>query len=98
MGETEKTENEFVELLTELSNEYLGDTYHILTKFKSLKSSNCNHFSSELCLRLVDKEIPKWINRLANIASCIPCFVPPNASIVNAPTKEDYDKAQRSND
>ncbi|GJD12126.1 DeSI-like protein At4g17486 [Galdieria sulphuraria] len=47
--------------------EYPGSSY-------SLFYNNCNHFSNDLCERLCGKSIPKWINRLAFLASYIPCI------------------------
>ncbi|KAG5456094.1 MAG: PPPDE putative peptidase domain-containing protein [Olpidium bornovanus] len=41
-----------------------------------ITSSNCNHFTSDLCQRLIGKPAPAWINRLAKFANLVPCLVP----------------------
>ena len=37
---------------------------------------NCNHFSDELCSRLVGVGIPSYLNRLAWLGTIFNCFVP----------------------
>ena len=46
-----------------------------INSYDMLKN-NCNHFSDELCMILVDSSIPNYVNRLALIFSCFPCLVP----------------------
>ena len=43
---------------------YHGDSYHLIVK-------NCNHFCEDICRKLTGKRIPKWINRLARLGTCI---------------------------
>eukprot|EP00013_Stygamoeba_regulata_P022603 CAMPEP_0177657404 /NCGR_PEP_ID=MMETSP0447-20121125/16163_1 /TAXON_ID=0 /ORGANISM="Stygamoeba regulata, Strain BSH-02190019" /LENGTH=329 /DNA_ID=CAMNT_0019161749 /DNA_START=70 /DNA_END=1059 /DNA_ORIENTATION=+ len=45
-------------VLIPLSVQYRGNVYHRLRR-------NCNHFSNDMCLLLLNKPIPRWINRLA---------------------------------
>ncbi|KAI9248913.1 PPPDE putative peptidase domain-containing protein [Sporodiniella umbellata] len=56
-------------VLSDLSNEYTGSSYHLLTR-------NCNHFSNELCKRLTGKSLPGWINRAAKVGTLFPCILP----------------------
>eukprot|EP01126_Amoeba_proteus_P052118 TRINITY_DN626_c0_g1_i5.p1 TRINITY_DN626_c0_g1~~TRINITY_DN626_c0_g1_i5.p1 ORF type:complete len:137 (+),score=13.94 TRINITY_DN626_c0_g1_i5:189-599(+) len=56
-------------VINSLKKEFNGSEYHIL-------NLNCNHFSRKLVRELTGLEIPAWINRLAVLASYIPCCVP----------------------
>lgn len=42
----------FEAILAKIKKEYLGNSYNILTK-------NCNHFTDDLCKRILHKGIPK---------------------------------------
>jgi hypothetical protein len=56
-------------IIKEVSDEYLGERYNLLT-------NNCNHFTSALCERLTGKAAPGWLNRAASIGLALPCVVP----------------------
>nr|CAG8537945.1 7315_t:CDS:2 [Entrophospora candida] len=58
---------EIINIIDELSEEWKGNTYQLLTR-------NCNHFTNELCLKLVGKAAPNWINRAARFGSYFPCI------------------------
>ncbi|KAH3762415.1 DeSI protein [Pelomyxa schiedti] len=62
MGTTNVSYSRLQSILDELGSQFTGTSYHPLNK-------NCNSFSNALCLKLVGKEIPAWINRLAYIGS-----------------------------
>ncbi|XP_026379955.1 uncharacterized protein LOC113274786 [Papaver somniferum] len=47
------------QILRELSREWPGESYDLLSK-------NCNHFCDEFCERLDVPKIPAWVNRFAN--------------------------------
>ncbi|XP_057952585.1 deSI-like protein At4g17486 [Malania oleifera] len=47
------------QILRELSREWSGSSYDLLSK-------NCNHFCDELCERLGVPKLPGWVNRFAN--------------------------------
>ncbi|KAM5557422.1 hypothetical protein ABKV19_024680 [Rosa sericea] len=47
------------QILRELSREWPGFTYDLLSK-------NCNHFCDELCERLGVPKLPGWVNRFAH--------------------------------
>ncbi|KAB1220118.1 hypothetical protein CJ030_MR3G005605 [Morella rubra] len=47
------------QILRELSREWPGNSYDLLSK-------NCNHFCDEFCERLGVPKLPGWVNRFAN--------------------------------
>ncbi|KAK6363706.1 hypothetical protein TWF730_001126 [Orbilia blumenaviensis] len=63
------TPDQIHDTLVEVSQEFLGTSYNVLTR-------NCNHFTSYLCEKLTGKPAPKWINRAASIGVALPCVVP----------------------
>ncbi|CAI2355106.1 unnamed protein product [Caenorhabditis sp. 36 PRJEB53466] len=65
VGETDHTSTDVRKLIKALGEEFRGDRYHLISR-------NCNHFSSVLARHLTGKEIPGWINRLANLSGSIP--------------------------
>lgn len=81
IGETLYSEHEVEQLIHSIAAEYPGNSYSLFYK-------NCNHFSNDLCQRLCGKSIPKWINRLAFLASYIPCI-----GTQNEEDNEDVDDA-----
>jgi len=67
-----------------VSHQFQGPAWNLL-------SNNCNHFTSSLCYRLTDKDIPSWINRAASIGVALPCVVPQAWISVSPPTADDAD-------
>ncbi|XP_031572173.1 deubiquitinase DESI2-like [Actinia tenebrosa] len=65
LGITEITEEELNDIVREMGARYTGVSYHLIDK-------NCNHFTSELSQVLCGKDIPGWVNRLANAGSYFP--------------------------
>ncbi|KAK9063186.1 hypothetical protein SSX86_017056 [Deinandra increscens subsp. villosa] len=59
LGKTNLTISKVNQMLRELSREWPGDCYDLLSK-------NCNHFCNEFCDRLGVPELPGWVNRFAN--------------------------------
>ncbi|XP_076914483.1 uncharacterized protein LOC143573505 [Bidens hawaiensis] len=59
LGITELSKSKVNQILRELSREWPGDCYDLLSK-------NCNHFCDEFCVRLGVPELPGWVNRFAN--------------------------------
>eukprot|EP00798_Chlamydomonas_sp_ICE-L_P027130 gene27130-2359_t len=69
VGETDLSQAEVQQLVARLGQEFKGNKYHLLQK-------NCNHFATDLCLQLVGKPAPAWVNRLAGIAVMLHCLLP----------------------
>lgn len=69
MGCTDLSEAQVKEVLHEISHEFVGTSYNLLTR-------NCNHFTHELCKKLTNKGAPGWINRAAKLGTMFPCVIP----------------------
>ncbi|KAI8983003.1 PPPDE putative peptidase domain-containing protein [Pilobolus umbonatus] len=69
MGYTDLNEEEIDSVLKDISKEYIGTTYNLLSR-------NCNHFSDDLCRRLTGKHAPGWVNRAAKLGTMFPCVIP----------------------
>lgn len=59
LGETTCSIPQVHQILRELSREWPGVSYDLLSK-------NCNHFCDALCERLGVMKLPAWVNRFAN--------------------------------
>ncbi|KAL7214225.1 hypothetical protein ACSBR1_026609 [Camellia fascicularis] len=59
LGETNFSIFKVNQILRELSREWPGCSYDLLSK-------NCNHFCDEFCERLGVPKLPGWVNRFAN--------------------------------
>ncbi|KAG7020410.1 DeSI-like protein [Cucurbita argyrosperma subsp. argyrosperma] len=62
IGRTNLSPREIRSFMEKLAEEYSGNTYHLIMR-------NCNHFCNDVCLRLTGKPIPRWVNRLARLAT-----------------------------
>ncbi|KAG7545422.1 PPPDE putative peptidase domain [Arabidopsis suecica] len=69
VGETEMRAKEVRTFMEKLSEEYQGNKYHLITR-------NCNHFCNHVCLKLTQKSIPSWVNRLARLGFLCNCVLP----------------------
>mmetsp|Transcript_31239 Transcript_31239/g.64417 ORF Transcript_31239/g.64417 Transcript_31239/m.64417 type:complete len:273 (+) Transcript_31239:56-874(+) len=58
MGFTNLSQGQVAEIIKEMTAEWKGRTYDVLTR-------NCHHFSDELCRRLGVSPLPPWVNQLA---------------------------------
>ncbi|KAL8255345.1 hypothetical protein R6Q59_033566 [Mikania micrantha] len=88
MGTTKLTPIQVQRFLELQSNDYYGDTYHLLGK-------NCNHFCDDICYKLTGNKIPKWVNRLARIGSCCDCILPNSimgSCVKNKSNSSNYEK------
>ncbi|KAK8280861.1 hypothetical protein V6Z12_D09G203700 [Gossypium hirsutum] len=52
------------QILRELSREWPGSSYDLLSK-------NCNHFCDDFCERLGVQKLPGWVNRFANAGDTV---------------------------
>jgi hypothetical protein len=68
LGESELSLIEVNHLISEAKRIYSEEKYDIFNK-------NCNHFTGELCRKLINKEIPCYINRLASVGKYFRCFL-----------------------
>ncbi|CAK9066699.1 unnamed protein product [Durusdinium trenchii] len=62
MGCTNLSQGQVAEVLKDMTAEWKGRTYDVLTR-------NCHHFSDELCRRLGVAPLPPWVNQLAGGAA-----------------------------
>lgn len=60
---------EFNAALADVKQTFGPDDYHLIRK-------NCNHFANALTWRLLGRQIPAHINRLADFAVCCSCLLP----------------------
>lgn len=60
---------EVLRALDELRDNFGPDDYHLVRR-------NCNHFANALCWKLLNKTIPGYVNRLADIGVCCSCLLP----------------------
>ncbi|KAK1421427.1 hypothetical protein QVD17_23759 [Tagetes erecta] len=59
LGKTSLNKSKVNQILRELSREWPGNCYDLLSK-------NCNHFCNEFCESLGVPKLPGWVNRFAN--------------------------------
>ncbi|KAI3800189.1 hypothetical protein L1987_35499 [Smallanthus sonchifolius] len=59
LGKTSLSKSKVNQILRELSREWPGNCYDLLSK-------NCNHFCNDFCERLGVSKLPGWVNRFAN--------------------------------
>ncbi|XP_010417284.1 PREDICTED: deSI-like protein At4g17486 [Camelina sativa] len=70
VGKTDLVAKEVRVYMEKLAQEYQGNKYHLITR-------NCNHFCNEVCVKLTQKSIPRWVNRLARLGVLCNCVLPP---------------------
>ncbi|KAK4274479.1 hypothetical protein QN277_017690 [Acacia crassicarpa] len=71
IGTTDLGPQDVSAFMDRVSHHYSGNTYHLISK-------NCNHFCNDVCLRLTDNSIPRWVNRLARLGHLCNCVLPPD--------------------
>lgn len=69
VGHTQMSPQRVQQAVQEMGEQYKGNAYHLLQR-------NCNHFSSDLCIKLTGQPAPLWINRLAGMAVMLHCLIP----------------------
>jgi len=73
LGEYKGTTRDLEVVIQNLRSKFPGNSYHVLNQ-------NCNHFANELSLRLLGKEIPAYVNRMAYYGSFFSCLLPDSAT------------------
>ncbi|SMQ47014.1 unnamed protein product [Zymoseptoria tritici ST99CH_3D7] len=68
-GHTTLSPSEIEVVVKDVSSEFLGVEYNLLTR-------NCNHFTAALLERLSGRKAPGWLNRAAGIGVRVPCLLP----------------------
>ena len=82
-------EPELRRALRDLEDDGFGhDSYNLIRR-------NCNHFANALCWRLLQKQIPPHINRLADLGSWMSCLIPKKL-LENAPVNGDLTSGANS--
>lgn len=56
-----------------LRGQFKGSDYNLLTQ-------NCNHFANALVVRILGREIPPFVNRMAYYGSFFSCLLPSSAT------------------
>jgi len=69
LGSFEGGSVEIRKAIGELRSDFGPNAYNLITR-------NCNHFANALVYTLLRKPIPPYVNRLADIGSCMSCLLP----------------------
>lgn len=69
LGVFEGGQRDIDRVLDELRPVFKGEDYHIVNR-------NCNHFADAFVQKLLGREIPGYVNRLAYIGSFFSCLLP----------------------
>lgn len=70
MGEFQGGKARLAKALDSLRRRFRPDAYDVL-------SNNCNNFADALVFELVGKHVPSWVNRAAQLGTCVSCLRPP---------------------
>lgn len=70
MGVFKGTTKDLETIIQSLRPYYKGDDYHILNK-------NCNNFANDFLVKIVGREAPSYVNRMAYLGSFCSCLMPP---------------------
>lgn len=79
---------EFNKALADVRQTFGPDDYHLIRK-------NCNHFANALVWRLLGRQIPAHVNRLADLGVCCSCLLP-KEMLEHAPVGDTTATAGRS--
>jgi len=69
MGSFEGGSSELRMVIDDLRSDFGPDQYNLITK-------NCNHFANALVHALLKRQIPPYVNRLADLGNCCSCLLP----------------------
>jgi hypothetical protein len=71
LGETTLPFREIEEIISDLKIEFIASTYDAFDK-------NCNHFSNEFSKKLLNSEIPSYLNRISCLTRILKCLLTNN--------------------
>jgi hypothetical protein len=80
MGVYNGTSRDLSVILNEMRSRFGGDDYNILSR-------NCNNFADEFLQRLIGKELPLYVNRMATMGTYVSCLLPQSIT-GNAPVTD----------
>lgn len=83
LGQIQTSPSEFRTFIENMASEYHGDTYHLISK-------NCNHFTDDVSYRLIGKQIPGWVNRLAKLGALCSCLLPESLQVTSVKQLPEY--------
>lgn len=86
MGEYNGSSRDFSNIIESLRPKFKGSDYNILSK-------NCNSFADNLLQRMLGKELPGFVNRMAYIGSMFSCLFPD--SLANNAPVDDVSETSR---
>lgn len=73
LGTVHCSRRELQRVISDVSAEFESSEYNLLRR-------NCNDFTNAMCLRLLGKSTPSYVNRAAKVGKCFSCLLP--ASII----------------
>lgn len=68
MGVCNLSNDAIDEIISDLEVDFSGSSYNIFKK-------NCNHFSNELCIKLLGKTVPSFLFNVTNCLKSIKCLL-----------------------
>ncbi|KAF5749659.1 hypothetical protein HS088_TW04G01632 [Tripterygium wilfordii] len=83
LGRINMSPSEFRMFIENTASEYHGDTYHLISK-------NCNHFTDDISLRLTERRVPGWVNRLARLGGLCSCLLPESLQVTTVKQLPEY--------
>lgn len=88
LGTFQGTTRDFERILDDLKTKFPGTSYNIVTQ-------NCNHFANALVTKLLNKPIPGYVNRLANLGGMVSCLIP-SQLLTDAPVNQQQQQGRDS--
>ncbi|CAN8284233.1 unnamed protein product [Cochlearia groenlandica] len=88
VGKTDIVAKQVRVFMDKLAQEYKGNKYHLITR-------NCNHFCDEVCVKLTQKPIPSWVNRLARLGVLCNCLLPSRLRETKVKLVKDGEKKEK---
>lgn len=64
------------DVLDEVKRQFIANEYNLITR-------NCNHFCEAFTMQLLDKKLPSYVNKAANLGHYFSCFLPNSVKGIN---------------